>query len=118
MTDNAAPAKTATSTVTITVSAVGAPLAANASAVPTSGQIPLTVAFSGTASGFLAPRLDTEQVRSAIAGKSRGQALDYLHTLPVRSVDIRQQPLQLPFLPLVGSRIQVQIEVEGAAAHG
>ncbi|HEV2348135.1 MAG TPA: PKD domain-containing protein [Actinocrinis sp.] len=51
VTDSSSPAKTATSQVTTTVSAVGNPLAASASAVPTSGQIPLTVAFTGTATG-------------------------------------------------------------------
>ena len=51
VTDSSSPAKTATSQVTTTVSAVGNPLAATASAIPTSGQIPLSVAFSGTATG-------------------------------------------------------------------
>jgi len=51
VTDGSSPAKTATSQVTTTVSAVGNPLAASASALPTSGQIPLTVGFSGTATG-------------------------------------------------------------------
>ncbi|HZR54325.1 MAG TPA: PKD domain-containing protein [Streptosporangiaceae bacterium] len=51
VTDSSSPAKTATATATVTVSAVGNPLAATASAVPTSGQIPLGVAFTGTATG-------------------------------------------------------------------
>jgi PKD repeat protein len=51
VTDSAAPAHTATSNVTMTVNAVGNPLAATASAVPTSGQVPLNVAFTGTATG-------------------------------------------------------------------
>jgi PKD repeat protein len=51
VTDSSSPAKTATSQVTTNVSAVGNPLAATASATPTSGQTPLTVAFSGTATG-------------------------------------------------------------------
>ncbi len=49
--DSSSPAKTATSQVTTNVSAVGNPLAASASATPTSGQVPLSVAFSGTATG-------------------------------------------------------------------
>ncbi len=49
VTDSAA--KTATSQVTTTVSAIGNPLAATASATPTSGQVPLSVAFSGTGTG-------------------------------------------------------------------
>jgi PKD repeat protein len=55
VTDGSSPAKTATSSVTTTVSAVGNPLAAIASATPTSGQIPLNVAFSGTATGGTPP---------------------------------------------------------------
>ncbi|SFW73060.1 PKD domain-containing protein [Amycolatopsis australiensis] len=51
VTDSASPAHTATSSVAVTVGAVGQPLAASASAAPTSGQVPLTVAFSGTATG-------------------------------------------------------------------
>ncbi|MGH6656040.1 MAG: PKD domain-containing protein [Actinocrinis sp.] len=51
VTDSSSPANTATSSVTTTVSAVGNPLAASASALPTSGQIPLSVAFTGAATG-------------------------------------------------------------------
>jgi PKD repeat protein len=55
VTDSSVPVKTATSNVTVTVSAVGNPLAATASATPTSGQVPLNVAFSGTATGGAPP---------------------------------------------------------------
>ena len=55
VTDSSSPAKTATSIVTTTVNAVGNPLAANASATPTSGQIPLNVAFTGTGTGGTPP---------------------------------------------------------------
>ena len=55
VTDSSSPAKTATSSVTVTVSAVGNPLAASASANPTSGQVPLNVAFNGTATGGSPP---------------------------------------------------------------
>jgi len=55
VTDSAAPANTATSTVTIKVSAVGSPLTATASALPTSGQVPLNVSFTGLASGGTPP---------------------------------------------------------------
>jgi len=51
VTDSSSPAKTATSSVTVTVSAVGNPLVATAGATPTSGQIPVNVAFTGTATG-------------------------------------------------------------------
>jgi PKD repeat protein len=55
VTDSASPANTATSTVTVKVSAVGSPLTATASALPTSGQVPLNVSFTGSASGGTPP---------------------------------------------------------------
>jgi PKD repeat protein len=55
VTDSSAPVKTATASVTSTVNAVGNPLAATASANPTSGQVPLAVAFTGTATGGTPP---------------------------------------------------------------
>jgi PKD repeat protein len=55
VTDSASPANTAVSSVTVTVSAVGNLLVATASATPTSGQIPVNVAFSGTATGGTPP---------------------------------------------------------------
>jgi PKD repeat protein len=55
VTDSASPANTATSTVQITVNAVGGNLTATASGLPTSGQIPLTTNFTGTATGGTPP---------------------------------------------------------------
>jgi PKD repeat protein len=56
VTDSSTPTvKTATASVTITVSAVGNPLTATASAVPTSGQVPLAVNFTGTGTGGTPP---------------------------------------------------------------
>jgi PKD repeat protein len=55
VTDSASPANTATSTVTVKVSAVGRTLTATASAIPTSGQVPLNVSFTGSASGGTPP---------------------------------------------------------------
>ncbi|HKC26893.1 MAG TPA: PKD domain-containing protein [Jatrophihabitans sp.] len=55
VTDSASPAHTATANVPITVSAVGSPLAANAAATPTSGQVPLTVGFTGSGTGGTPP---------------------------------------------------------------
>jgi len=55
VTDISSPAKTASAIVTTKVNAVGNPLAATASATPTSGQIPLSVAFTGTGTGGTPP---------------------------------------------------------------
>jgi PKD repeat protein len=55
VTDNTAPATTTTAKVTVTVGAIGGPLAAKASAIPTSGEIPLVTAFTGSAAGGTPP---------------------------------------------------------------
>jgi PKD repeat protein len=55
VTDSASPAAQSTSRVMVTVNAVGQPLVATASAIPTSGQIPLNVAFTGTGTGGTPP---------------------------------------------------------------
>jgi len=55
VTDSSSPAKQATASVTTNVNAVGNPLQATAAAVPTSGQIPVNVAFTGTATGGTPP---------------------------------------------------------------
>jgi PKD repeat protein len=55
VTDAASPAHTATSTQTITVSNSTSPLSATASGNPTSGQIPLTTNFTGSAAGGTRP---------------------------------------------------------------
>jgi len=55
VTDSASPANTTTAVVTTKVNAVGNPLAATATAVPTSGQVPVNVAFTGTGTGGTPP---------------------------------------------------------------
>jgi PKD repeat protein len=54
-TDSASPAHSSTSTQTITVSNSSSPLSATASGDPTSGQIPLTTTFAGSAAGGTPP---------------------------------------------------------------
>jgi PKD repeat protein len=55
VTDSASPAKSASASVQTMVNTVGGTLTAIASAIPTSGQIPLPVNFTGTASGGTPP---------------------------------------------------------------
>ena len=55
VTDSASPAAQSTSSVLVTVNSVGQNLIATASATPTSGQIPLHVAFTGTGTGGTPP---------------------------------------------------------------
>lgn len=55
VTDSATPAKSASASVTTMVNSVGGILSVTASALPTSGQIPLTAKFAATASGGIPP---------------------------------------------------------------
>ena len=55
VTDGSSPATTDTASVDVMVNAIGNPLAATASATPTSGQIPLNVAFTATGTGGSPP---------------------------------------------------------------
>lgn len=67
--------------------------------------------FAGKANGYLAPKLDLEAVKEQLVAKSVGQAQANLRRLPVQSFSIQQHPITLPFMPLVGSRIDVEYDV-------
>ena len=71
--------------------------------------------FTGTASAYVAPKLDEEQIRSAIVGRPVSQARTYLQKLPVKSVAIKEQPIALPLMPLLDRRIQLHYVVESNA---
>jgi hypothetical protein len=73
-----------------------------------------SIVFSGTASAFIAPKLDYQQIKGHLAGKSPNAARQYLRGLPVRSEEVHQKPFQLPILPVLGSRIDVKYVVETA----
>ncbi len=68
--------------------------------------------FVGTASAYVAPRLDEQKIRAAIVGRPVTQARFYLQTLPIRSVAIKEQPLALPLMPLLDRRITLIYTVE------
>jgi hypothetical protein len=68
--------------------------------------------FAGTASGFVAPKIDTERIRGQLVGKSAPQAHDLLSGLPVRHADIQQSPIPLPIMPLMSSRIYIDYGVD------
>jgi hypothetical protein len=68
--------------------------------------------FAGTASGFVAPKIDTERIRGQLVGKSGPQAHDLLSRLPVRHADIQQSPIPLPMMPLTSSRIYIDYGVD------
>ncbi|MFI5282206.1 MAG: baseplate J/gp47 family protein [Candidatus Dormibacterales bacterium] len=68
--------------------------------------------FVGTSSAYVAPRLDTNTILSQIRGKPVAQAKFYLDRLPVRSATIKEEPLTLPLMPLLLSRISLHYVVQ------
>lgn len=71
--------------------------------------------FHGTANAYIAPRLDFEQIKSQLAGKSTTAASSFLRSLHVLSYTVQQSPFTLPILPLLSSRITVKYVVEQGA---
>jgi hypothetical protein len=79
--------------------------------------------FVGTASAYVAPRLDEAKIRSQIVGRPVSAAKFYLGQLPIRSVAIKEQPMTLPIMPLLAGRISLHYVVQqgtpsAAAATG
>jgi hypothetical protein len=73
--------------------------------------------FLGDAAAFVAPKLDMDKIRSQVVGRPIAQARFYLQGLNVRSVAIKEQPLTLPLMPLLGSRISIHYQVDPAVAQ-
>ncbi|HXC78881.1 MAG TPA: baseplate J/gp47 family protein [Candidatus Acidoferrum sp.] len=71
--------------------------------------------FLGDAAAFIAPKLDMNTIRSQIVGRQVAQARFYLQSLNVRSVTIKEQPLPLPLMPLLSSRISIHYNIDPAA---
>jgi len=71
--------------------------------------------FVGSASAYIAPKLDEAMIRSQIVGRPFAQARFYLEKLPIRSVTIKEQPLSLPLMPLLASRISLHYVVQSGA---
>jgi len=73
--------------------------------------------FVGTASAYVAPRLDESAIRAAIVGRPTAQARFYLEKLPIRSVTIKEEPLTLPLMPLLIGRISLHYVVQQGAPN-
>jgi hypothetical protein len=73
------------------------------------------IVFAGTASAYVAPRLDEEKIRSQIVGRPVAQARFYLEKLPIRSVQIKEEPFAMPLMPLLDRRITLHYVVESNA---
>ncbi|HZK73230.1 MAG TPA: hypothetical protein VFD88_04445 [Clostridia bacterium] len=71
--------------------------------------------FLGDATAFVAPRLDMDKIRSQVVGRPLAQARFYLQSLNVGSVSIKEQPLTLPLMPLLGGRISIHYVVQQGA---
>ncbi|MDQ2943516.1 MAG: baseplate J/gp47 family protein, partial [Candidatus Dormibacteraeota bacterium] len=71
--------------------------------------------FLGTASAYVAPKLDEAKILSQIVGRPLAQARFYLERLPIRSVAIKEQPMSLPLMPLLAKRISLHYVVEQGA---
>lgn len=72
--------------------------------------------FKGSASAFLAPKIDFDQVKSRLVGRTLGTAQHDLGRLPVKSVEIKESPFRLPLMPLQSSRINIRYVVEQVPA--
>jgi hypothetical protein len=72
--------------------------------------------FRGSASAFLAPKIDFDQVKSRLIGRTLGTAQNDLRRLPVKSVVIKESPFKLPLMPLQSSRINIRYVVEQVPA--
>lgn len=71
--------------------------------------------FVGSASAYVAPKLDEAKIRAQIVGRPLAQARFYLERLPIRSVAIKEQPLALPLMPLLAGRITLHYVVQQGA---
>jgi hypothetical protein len=68
--------------------------------------------FSGKATGFLAPELDSEAIKSQVTGRSPSQVKQNLKSrYPVQDVQVKQFPFGLPFMPLSTSRVTVRYQI-------
>jgi hypothetical protein len=71
------------------------------------------VVLSGTASGFMATAINKEDIRSHITGKSIAKARAYIQgNIDSSNVFISESPSLVPWLPYIGSRIDIRTTVE------
>jgi len=68
--------------------------------------------FSGKATGFVAPRLNIDAVKSLATGRSPSDVRqDLKGRYPVEDVQVKQYPFGLPFMPLSSSRVTVRYQI-------
>jgi hypothetical protein len=71
--------------------------------------------FTGSANGYIAPRIDLLKIKGELAGKPAAQAHDVLTKLPNIQRSVISQSPPLPLLPLSSSRIYIDYGVESHA---
>lgn len=74
------------------------------------------LSFKGTASSFVAPKVDRDHLKGLLAAQSVGGARAQLAKLPIKSATIKQSPFALPFMPLSSSRITIVYEIDQVAS--
>jgi hypothetical protein len=72
--------------------------------------------FVGSATAYIAAKLDEAKVRAQIVGRPVTAAKIYLQSLGVKSVTIKELPMTLPLMPVLSKRIAIHYVVEQGAA--
>jgi hypothetical protein len=71
--------------------------------------------FVGTATAYIAAKIDEAKIRSQIVGRPVEAAKLYLQKLGVKSVSIKESPMTLPLMPVLANRISIHYKVESNA---
>jgi hypothetical protein len=72
--------------------------------------------FVGSATAYIAAKLDEAKVRAQIVGRPVTAAKIYLQSLGVKSVTIKELPMTLPLMPVLSKRIAIHYVVEQGVA--
>jgi hypothetical protein len=68
--------------------------------------------FVGSATAYIAAKLDEAKIRSQIVGRPVTSAKLYLQQLGVMSVNIKESPMTLPLMPVLSKRIAIHYVVQ------
>jgi len=71
--------------------------------------------FVGSATAYIAGKLDESKIRAQIVGRPLTSAKIYLQQLGVRSVVIKESPMTLPLMPVLSKRIAIHYIIDSAA---
>jgi hypothetical protein len=71
--------------------------------------------FVGSATAYIASKIDEAKIRAQIVGRPVQGAKLYLQSLGVKSVVIKESPMTLPLMPVLSGRIAIHYVVESNA---